>query len=197
MEARKGFGCLALLVLAGWTAEAECQERLPPIVTVRVYNHASLAPEVLVRARDTVARIFHDSGIQVTWLEPSAAQPANAVVVRVIVRRNCDGFACGSGVMGATLGDAQAIGRTAYVFKDRVLQTAQMRHQDVTQVLAYVIAHEMGHVLLPRPAHTAQGLMRADWNGDDLRHIAIDALRFTTAQAAQMRAMLATTSSGT
>jgi hypothetical protein len=190
MEARKGFGCLALLLLAGWTEEAWCQERLP-IVTVRIYNHASLAPEVLVRARDIVARIFHDSGIQVTWLEPSSEQPASQFAVRVIVRRNCDGFHCGSGVMGKTLGDEHEMGRASYVFKDRALQIAHKRHQDVAQVLGYAIAHEMGHVLLPRPAHTAQGIMRAEWNGHDLRHIASDALRFTTVQATQMKSTLA------
>jgi len=194
MVARKAFGCLALLLLAGWTEEAWGQERAP-IVSVRVYNHASLAPEVLIRARDIVARIFHDSGIQVTWLEPSSEQPEGQFAVRVIVRRNADGFSGASGVMGTTIGDEHEMGRAAYVFKDRVLQIAHKRHQDVAQVLAYVIAHEMGHVLLPRPAHTAQGLMRADWNGDDLRHMAGEMLRFTPAQATQMRSKLATTSS--
>ena len=197
MAARKGFGCLALLLLAGWTDEARSQERLPPIVTVRIYNHASLAPEVLVRARDTVARVFRDTGIQVTWLEPSSEQPASQFAVRVIVRRNADGFRGGSRVMGTTLGDEHEMGRAAYIFKDRVLQIAHKRHQDVAQVLGYAIAHEMGHVLLPRPAHAANGIMRAEWNGDDLRHIASGALRFTPAQATQMKSTLATRSIGT
>ncbi len=197
MGARKGFGRLGFLLLAGWTEEAWSQERLQSVVRVRIYNHASVAPDVLGRAQDTVARIFHDTGIQVTWLESSSEQPASQVAVRVIVRRNCDGFRCGSGVMGTTLGDAHEMGRTAYVFKNRVLLIAHKRHQDVGRVLAYAIAHEMGHVLLPHPAHTAEGIMRAEWNGDDLRHIAGDALRFTAAQATQMRSILTTTSSGT
>jgi hypothetical protein len=196
MEARKGFGCLALLLLAGWTEEAWCQERLP-IVSVRIYNHANVAPEVVIRARDIVARIFHDSGIQVTWLEPSSEQPESQFAVRVIIRRNADGFSGASGVMGTTIGDEHEMGRAAYLFKDRVLQIAHKRHHDVAQVLGYAIAHEMGHVLLPRPAHTAAGIMRAEWNGDDLRHIASDGLRFTPTQATQMRSKLATTSSGT
>jgi hypothetical protein len=195
MEARKGFGCLALLLVAGWIEDARCQERLPPIVTVRIYNHARVAPEVLVRARNTVARIFHDSGIQVTWLEPSSEQPASQFAVRVIVRRNSDGFSGGSRVMGTTLGDEHEMGRAVYIFKDRVLEIAHKRHQDVAQLFAYAIAHELGHVLLPRPAHTAEGIMRAEWNGFDLRHIASDFLRFTPPQATQMRSKLATTSS--
>jgi hypothetical protein len=191
MVARKGFGCLALLLLTGWTEEAWCQERLAPVVSVRIYNHASVAPDVLNRARDTVARIFHDGGIQVTWLEPSSEQPASQFAVRVIVRLNADGFRGGSRVMGTTLGDEYEMGRAAYVFKDRVLQIAHKRQQDVALVLGYAIAHEMGHVLLPRPAHTEEGIMRAEWNGDDLRHIASDALRFTPAQATQMKSTVA------
>ena len=93
--------------------------------------------------------------------------------------------------MGTTIGDVHEMGRAAYIFKDRVLEIAHKRHQDVEQVLAYAIAHEMGHVLLPRPAHTAEGIMRAEWNGDDLRHVASDALRFTPAQATQMKSTLA------
>ena len=195
MEARRRFGWVAVLLLAGWTEEIRGQERLQPVVSVRIYNHASVAPDVLVRARDTVARIFHDTGIQMTWLESSSDELASRAVIRVIVRRNCDGFRCDSGVMGTTLGDAHEMGRTAYVFKDRALHIAHERHQDVAHVLAYAIAHEMGHVLLPRPAHALEGIMRAEWDGDDLRHMAGEMLRFTPAQAAQMRSKLATTSS--
>src|SRR5215211_485668 len=116
MVARKEFGCVALLLLAGWTEKAWCQERLPPVVSARIYNHASLAPDLLFRAQDTVARIFHDAGIRVAWLEPSSEQPASQFAVRVIVRRNSDGFSGASGVTGTTLGDVQEMGRASYVF---------------------------------------------------------------------------------
>jgi hypothetical protein len=55
-------------------------------------------------------------------------------------------------------------------------------------VLAYVMAHEMGHLLLPPGAHSPSGIMRPDWDGDDLRHIASGSLQFTPAQANAIRA---------
>jgi hypothetical protein len=55
-------------------------------------------------------------------------------------------------------------------------------------VLAYAIAHEIGHLLLPEPAHSPFGIMRADWDGDDLRHIASGSLQFTAGQADAIRA---------
>jgi hypothetical protein len=55
-------------------------------------------------------------------------------------------------------------------------------------VLAYAMAHEMGHLLLPYPAHSTNGIMRAEWDGDDLRHIANGSMLFTPAQTALIRA---------
>jgi len=48
----------------------------------------------------------------------------------------------------------------------------------------------MGHVLLPAPAHADVGIMRAEWNGDDLRHIATGSLGFTSTQVTLIRSTL-------
>jgi len=167
------------------------------VVNVCIYNQGFMPRDVLTRARDVVARIYEGTGVGVVWLEPASEHSGSEFTIRLLIRPNGAGFSGGSDVMGTTLGDEHEMGRTAYVFKDRVLQVAHKRQQDVAHVLAYAIAHEMGHVLLPRPAHTDQGIMRAEWTGDDLRQIASGALRFTPAQATQMRSKLATTSSGT
>jgi hypothetical protein len=42
-------------------------------------------------------------------------------------------------------------------------------------------------LLLPFPAHAASGIMRAAWDGDDLRHIANGSMQFTPAQQAAIR----------
>jgi hypothetical protein len=48
----------------------------------------------------------------------------------------------------------------------------------------------MGHLLLPVPAHSNTGIMRAEWDGDDIRHGAAGFLMFTQAQAALIRSKL-------
>jgi hypothetical protein len=78
-------------------------------------------------------------------------------------------------------------GGTAFVFYDRVLRSAHDRHQDIARVLASAMAHEMGHLLLPASAHSPSGIMRADWDGDDLRRIASGSLQFTAAQVDAIR----------
>jgi hypothetical protein len=67
------------------------------------------------------------------------------------------------------------------------LRSAHEREQDVARLLGFAIAHEMGHLLLPA-GHSPSGIMRPDWNGDDLRHIASGSLQFTPAQANAIRA---------
>jgi hypothetical protein len=54
------------------------------------------------------------------------------------------------------------------------------------------MAHEMGHLLLPAPAHAPSGIMRAAWDGDDLRHIANGSLQFTPAQQTAIRVKAST-----
>jgi hypothetical protein len=191
MAAHTWFPRLAVvLVLVGAIEGLHAQDATQPIVNVRLYNHAGVAADVLARAKDDVARIYHEVGVQVAWLESASERSTSQFTIDMIIRPNPAGVASGSRVMGTTLGDTHETGGRAFVFKDRVLQTAHRGEQDVAQVLAYGIAHEMGHVLLPSPAHSEHGIMRAEWSGDDLRHIASDSLGFTPTQAMLIRSTL-------
>jgi len=91
-------------------------------------------------------------------------------------------------VMGTAIGGMHETGGSVFIFYRQVLKSAHERKQDVARVLAYAMAHEMGHLMLPAPAHAASGIMRADWNGDDFRHIADGSLAFTPEQARAMQA---------
>jgi len=95
-------------------------------------------------------------------------------------------------VLGTTIGDVHETSGTAFVFYDRVLKSVHERQQNVSRVLAYAMAHEMGRLLLPHPAHSSSGIMRPQWDGDDLRHIASGSLQFTAVQAKAIRAKVST-----
>ena len=70
----------------------------------------------------------------------------------------------------------------AWVFTNRVIAITKMRSIDPNLLLARVVAHEIGHLLLESRAHAAHGIMRAglDVNG-------VGFYRFTENQAAEMR----------
>ncbi len=77
------------------------------------------------------------------------------------------------------------------IFFEDVLRIADRHEQPVGIILAYPVAHEMGHVLLPTPAHSPTGIMRPHWDGDDMRHIFDRSLTFTPAQVALIRSKVA------
>jgi len=154
---------VAVLVAAAY---AQISTVLPPFVK----EHASVS----------------EAGIGVTWMDPAAVEPAGAFAIQLLIRTRAIN---GSGsVMGTTIGDAHETGGSAFVYYDRVLQSAHEREQDAARLLAYAIAHEMGHLLLPPPAHSPSGIMRPEWDGDDLRHIASGSLQFTAVQVNAIRA---------
>ena len=58
----------------------------------------------------------------------------------------------------------QATGRIAYVFYDRIERLAVSFRTPVVSGLGYVIAHEVGHLVMGTKSHAGAGLMRPIWN---------------------------------
>jgi hypothetical protein len=157
-----------------------------PTVEVVAYNQAGISADTLARAKTEITRIYGEAGVGVAWMDPAALEPAGAFAIQLLLRRQFVNTS--DSVMGTSLGDVHETRGSAVVFYDRVLRSAHERQQDVARVLAYAMAHEMGHLLLPYPAHSPSGIMRSAWDGDDLRHIASGSLQFTAAQAKAIRA---------
>ena len=59
-------------------------------------------------------------------------------------------------------------------------------HSNVGYLLGVVVAHEVGHILLPAYSHSPSGIMRANWEGR-----LIDIPGFTKVQAATILMRLA------
>src|SRR5512138_1630137 len=68
---------------------------------------------------------------------------------------------------------------------DVLQHAARSFNLNLPRLLGYVIAHEVGHLLLPERVHTVAGLMRANL---DVRQFDRRLLYFTREQAAAMRA---------
>jgi hypothetical protein len=52
------------------------------------------------------------------------------------------------------------------------------------------MAHEIGHVTLPRGSHTKAGLMKSDWDVRDLGRADLLKLQFSEQQADQIRSTI-------
>jgi len=79
------------------------------------------------------------------------------------------------------------MGRLAYAFYDRIGAAAQQYRTDVSKLLGYVMAHELGHILLAEGSHSPTGIMSARWGHFKLDLVAETFLRFTKEQAESIR----------
>jgi hypothetical protein len=173
------------------------QEGRRPTVAVLVYDYEGIPAHTMRRAREKVNRIYRETGVEIDWFGPltdarNYANPASsssyAFTVQMIIRSSSRSGAPSSlkSVMGTAFG-ADENGGTFSLFYDQVTRVARNYIQPIGDILGLAIAHELGHLLLPGSSHSSTGIMRAEWNGDDIRHGVAGSLAFTSAQAALIR----------
>ena len=183
---------LVLCVASGLNcAEAVAGQSGPSSLRIVIHNQADLPAGQLDSVRDRVAEIFRDAGVQVVWQQgPPAVQTPASFVVSVLLRKHDPNWAPNRHpVMGMALASDQHRG-TTMIYYQAIAGVARKYNHSVIDLLAIAVTHEIGHLLLPHPAHAAEGIMRADWEGDDLRHAVNEPLQFTAVQAELVRLKL-------
>lgn len=170
--------CLVVGTAAGGPARAD--------VAIRFYDYVRLRPELLARAQELVREIYRDIDVNIRWADtvrPSDSTSTSApivdggeLVVNVVDDAMARSLGLAAGIVGTAAVSAEAPGRIAYVVFGRVRRAALQSGTSVGEMLALVVAHELGHLLLPQGSHSASGVMRAQWDLDDLRR---DSGRFT------------------
>ena len=176
------WGLVTTVILTGLSHLVDGGEAGRPTIVVEVFDQAALSPETLTQTKGEVSRIYGSVGVEVLWTNAKNAQ--GRFVSHLIIRPTPL-----PRMMGQALGDAHDTAGTAFVCRDRALDVARARHLDVACVLAYAMAHEIGHLLLPYPSHAATGIMHGDWDGADYERLRTGSPHFTPAQASAIRAM--------
>jgi hypothetical protein len=189
-----------------------------PTLTVHVRNEAAASVDTLREGEKAAEMIFGRSGIHCQWVsepvtleDPHEAAPyfqsssSSDIQLKVLPREMSDRLSLPTGVTGLAPGDGPDR-LMVYVFYDGVLELAQReaqrqaagikkgevaRHATEAQILGEVIAHELGHILLNLSEHTRTGIMRGQWDLNDLRQIAEGRLTFTKQQGQVLRAEVA------
>ena len=162
-----------------------------PLV-VLVDDRVGVPTRDLAVAKRQVEEIFADAGVSIVWREdrfPASIMPAitgdlAARQAAVMLINNSDDPL--PGASGCTLGFAAKRPAVAYAYHNRIVEQASLNAIDARVLLGRVIAHELGHVLLPPNTHSRRGIMRANI---DLGFENPD--RFTRDQAGLIRAILA------
>ncbi len=165
----------------------------PARLTVVVFNRAQVPEDVLRLAKAYTLRIFARSGIEVKWLDVDGHDSIHEASDLRVVAINRGGTYKDVHVLGATVKPAGV-----WAFYDRIEKFVadatcieRMQRYPVearAQVLAAVIAHELGHSFeLP---HAGEGLMRPKWMSRDFGKLDFELPAFTSNEAAQLRTQL-------
>jgi hypothetical protein len=145
-----------------------------PELNIRVYGFHGLSLEALPEAYTEAERLLSPSAIRLKWIDctsptlsaecASPQLPAD-LTVRIVAGALPPASARALG-LAAWSGDLAA----AFIFYDRVaaLRTST---RFVPTILGRVMAHEITHLLLGSESHSEVGLMRGQWNADDLRTV--------------------------
>jgi hypothetical protein len=193
----------AIGVLSGELTQAAVHSQarnggsIQPGIAVLVYNYAAVPAFAMSRVREKVNRLYRDAGVEIEWLDPSASRcsvgetsnPSHPFTVQILIRsmRGFRGPSTLQSVMGEALPPDEN-GGMLFLYYDQVVRVARQYNRPLADILGLAIAHEMGHLLLPVHAHSSTGIMRADWDGDDIRRGVVGSLVFTSAEAALIRA---------
>jgi hypothetical protein len=167
-----------------------------PQVVVSVFNNAGVAPTVLAQAEREASEIFYQAGVDVVWAYCKAQE------VRSTGTGGCERFdwpthlslrilprslVSTNEVFGVAFLSLDGTGCYSDVFYDRAVALHADGKVGLPDILGNVMAHELGHLLLGSNAHAAWGIMRAHWQGEELRRIAKGNLWFTADQAVRLR----------
>jgi hypothetical protein len=197
----KIFGTCCLLALLAVTPFAFAQNppRTLPLsleVSISVHDYADVPTPLLAAAEDQAREIFRHAGLETVWLncspklenlEPRSCYFSDTThltlkitphATNAQVRNRID-------VLGTAYPVEKGVGYFAYVFYDRIQELAQRRRLGHA-LLADVMAHEIGHLLLGSTSHSA-GIMCAHWNYMELRNVAEGAMSFLPSQSRVMR----------
>jgi hypothetical protein len=213
----------ALVLALGATATATAQtatasgSAYPPVpggmqpgltITLRLYNYAHVATALLVRSEGEAGAIFRQAGVETIWVDcplseteldriPACQGPMSRAdfVLRIRSSATTPQAAAHDDALGSALACLpNGIGCSAEVFYPRVAHWASGGDISAYQLLGHAMAHEIGHLLLGPNSHSRDGIMRPQWNSNDLRVVAQASLRFTPEEAAHLRSAVLTRS---
>jgi hypothetical protein len=155
-------------------------------VMLQLANFSSAPPATIADGVAELSRAYPQLDISLERRTANARASGDAGI-RVVVLHDATGALRHSdkSAMGAAVRTEGGV-RVVYVFFDRVRAEAERYGVSTALVLACVIEHELGHLLLPGGAHSRIGLMQPVWRAEDFRSANRGQLRFTPDEMAAL-----------
>lgn len=156
---------MAVVAAAGDAAGESAPER-ERVVAVCVHQ-GNTGNHVVVPAQKLASRIFAEIGVRVEWHSRGTCPPSVSVIQISFSEQTPK-------LLPDALAYAHPYGANhIVVFSDRV------GSRPVPQLLAYVLVHEITHILQGINRHSASGVMKASWDTGDYFEMARGRLRLS------------------
>jgi hypothetical protein len=151
---------------------------------VHVLDHTRVPRSELAEAQKETTQIYERSGVQTLWVdgELTSAIDDRGLHLAILLVAGPDSAAVPDHALGCAPHPTRA-----YIYHDRVEAFARRYALNVGVLLGKVMAHEIGHLLLPGQGHSDEGIMRAEPN------VKVHSIRFTPAQGNAIRIRVAAT----
>jgi hypothetical protein len=190
--------------LFGVLPSAAAEPAEPLTILLVAVDHAQVPEQVLTRAKAEAARIYRSAGIKLVWsdtLDFSVPQMILNIVskptgARLTIPGSLAVKAADSRVLGVAPGHKNRRDLAVWAFYERILDVATILGVDPGLLLGHVIAHEMGHLLLPYDAHSQTGLMRAGWDKFQAANAVVGNLKFNPGESGLIRRSVAKMAAG-
>ena len=176
-----------LLLLAASVGEAEETDDRPAL-RLHVENHSDVPSSILRSAEVELTHLYKTVGVRVMWsTRPDHSDCLRTQTIHVVLlsSRMEDRLDQRQGRAPNVLGRASREALRAYVYWPRIKSHVSRVVVSLGDALGFVIAHEVGHILLPAGGHSTTGIMQENYPVH-----ALYTRRFTPDQAAAIRAFV-------
>jgi len=150
---------------AAMAAPAEAQSE--PALVIKVENHANVGVLELEAGLELARRLYRLAGVRTEWpvtkrpVTGPVLGPDKASISVVLLGRGMSSLGTKASVLGVAPPMPADARRHVFIFTERVEKFAIRHDLSLARVLGHVIAHEIGHVLMPGAGHTKEGVMQA------------------------------------
>jgi len=148
---------------------AFARDRDQATVVLHVRDFQGVPRNELAAAQRDASAIYAHIGVRLVWTDGSARLNAVDGCVNVDIVILDKDMADRNNPEPTAFGQASHVTRRAYIYYSRIMAYATRTFTTPDRAMAVVLAHELGHVLLPEYSHTAAGIMRPTLAGRILK----------------------------
>ena len=165
-------------------------------MNVAVCNLDGVREPIVAKAKAETDLVFRSAGVTVVWQDcdtfPTPAELEREPWFIVRLRTGKPPLTAGPAsldVMGKAFVEDHSGGTMADAYFQAIQARSEQHNGDSGLLLGFVMAHELGHLLLG-PGHTPEGVMQAAWGQKQMDALRQRWLRFTEEGATRIRRAL-------